>query len=387
MNLIKNAKILTMQDDKVSDGIIIFDEKIRYVGNDLSKIDEFEIKDTFDAKGNYVMPGMIDAHCHLGMLEDSLGFEGDDINDDSDPVTPQLRAIDAINPQDRCFYDAISSGVTSVVTGPGSANPISGQFTAIKTHGTCIDDMIIKAPCAMKMSLGENPKASYHSKNQMPLTRMGTAALIRENLFKAVEYKEALEKFNSNPDENEKPEFDIKYEALLPVISGEIPVKFHAHRSDDICTAIRIAKEFSLKYTIEHCTDGEIIKDVLKRENAKVMLGPTLTDRSKPELRNKSFSTYKELSDMGVDVAIITDHPEIPIEFLPLCVSLAVKNGMDKFKALKAVTVTAAKNCGIDEYVGTLEVGKDADIVIFDAFPTEFNATVKGVFVNGNKII
>ena len=387
MNLIKNAKILTMLDDGILDGIIIFDEKIRYVGNDLLKIDEFEIKNIFDVKGNYVMPGMIDAHCHLGMLEDSLGFEGDDINDDSEPVTPQLRAIDAINPQDRCFFDALSAGVTSVVTGPGSANPISGQFAAIKTYGVCIDDMVIKAPCAMKMSLGENPKATYHSKNQMPLTRMGTAALIRENLFKAKGYKEAQDKYKSNPDENEKPEFDIKYEALIPVINGEIPVKFHAHRSDDICTAIRIAKEFSLKYTIEHCTDGEIIKDVLKRENTKVMLGPTLTDRSKPELKNKSFSTYKELSDAGVDVSIITDHPEIPIEFLPLCVSLAVKNGMDKFKALKAVTVTAAKNCGIDEFVGTLEVGKDADIVIFDSFPTEFDASIKEVFINGNKII
>lgn len=387
MNLIKNAKILTMLDDGILDGIIIFDEKIRYVGNDLLKIDEFKIKNIFDVKGNYVMPGMIDAHCHLGMLEDSLGFEGDDINDDSEPVTPQLRAIDAINPQDRCFFDALSAGVTSVVTGPGSANPISGQFAAIKTYGVCIDDMVIKAPCAMKMSLGENPKATYHSKNQMPLTRMGTAALIRENLFKAKEYKEAQDKYKSNPDENEKPEFDIKYEALIPVINGEIPVKFHAHRSDDICTAIRIAKEFSLKYTIEHCTDGEIIKDVLKRENTKVMLGPTLTDRSKPELKNKSFSTYKELSDAGVDVSIITDHPEIPIEFLPLCVSLAVKNGMNKFKALKAVTVTAAKNCGIDEFVGTLEVGKDADIVIFDSFPTEFDASIKEVFINGNKII
>lgn len=387
MNLIKNAKILTMLDDGILDGIIIFDEKIRYVGNDLLKIDEFEIKNIFDVKGNYVMPGMIDAHCHLGMLEDSLGFEGDDINDDSEPVTPQLRAIDAINPQDRCFFDALSAGVTSVVTGPGSANPISGQFAAIKTYGVCIDDMVIKAPCAMKMSLGENPKATYHSKNQMPLTRMGTAALIRENLFKAKEYKEAQDKYKSNPDENEKPEFDIKYEALIPVINGEIPVKFHAHRSDDICTAIRIAKEFSLKYTIEHCTDGEIIKDVLKRENTKVMLGPTLTDRSKPELKNKSFSTYKELSDAGVDVSIITDHPEIPIEFLPLCVSLAVKNGMNKFKALKAVTITAAKNCGIDEFVGTLEVGKDADIVIFDSFPTEFDASIKEVFINGNKII
>lgn len=387
LNLIKNAKILSMTNDEIIDGIIIFDEKIRYVGKDYKKAEEFQIENTYDAEGGYVMPGMIDAHCHLGMVEDSLGFEGDDINDDSDPVTPQLRAIDAINPQDRGFLDALSAGVTTVVTGPGSANPISGQFAAIKTYGVCVDDMIVKAPCAMKMSLGENPKSSYHAKNQMPLTRMGTASLIRETLYKAIEYRDAMEKYNDEPDENEKPEFDMKYEALVPVINGEMPVKFHAHRSDDICTAIRIAKEFSLKYTIEHCTDGEIVKDILKRENAKVMLGPTLSDRSKPELKNMAFSTYKELSDDGIDVAIITDHPEIPIEYLPLCVSLAVKNGMDKMKALMAVTSIASRNCGICDRVGTISEGKDSDILIFDSFPTDFDAKIVSVFVDGNKII
>ena len=383
MKLIKNAKILTMTDNSVIEGAIIFDDKIRYIGNDFKN---FHIDEEIDAFGAYVMPGMIDAHCHVGIVEDSLGFEGDDTNDESEPVTPHLRAIDAINPFDRCFVDAASAGITCVVTGPGSANPISGQFAAVKTSGVCIDDMIIKAPCAIKMALGENPKSVYHSKNQMPLTRMGTAALIRETLYKAKEYMKDLEDYEKDSEENEKPEFDIKYESLIPVLKKKIPVKFHAHRADDICTAIRIAKEFDLLYTIEHCTDGESVAEILKRENVGIMLGPTLTDRSKPELKNMSFSIYKTLSDMGISTAIITDHPEIPIEYLPLSVALAVKNGMDKFEALKAVTVNAAKNCFIDESVGTLEVGKDADIVIFDKLPYEFDAKAVMTFVDGKKV-
>ena len=383
MKLIKNAKILTMTGNNIFDGGIVFDEKIRYIGNDFS---DFEITEEYDANGLYVMPGLIDSHCHLGIVEDSLGFEGDDANDDCDPVTPHLRAIDAINPMDRCFTDAKNAGVTTVVTGPGSANPISGQFAAIKTDGICIDDMIVKSPCAVKMSLGENPKSVYNSKNQLPSTRMGTAALIRETLYKSREYMTAFEDYYNNSEENDKPEYDIKFESLIPVLKGEIPVKFHAHRADDICTAIRIAKEFGIKYTIEHCTEGELVADVLKRENIGVMVGPTMTDRSKPELKNMNFSTYKALSDKGICVAIITDHPETTIEYLPLCAALAVKHGMDKYKALEAMTVNPAKNCGIDERVGTLEIGKDADFAVFDKLPYEFNSELKMTFINGIKV-
>ena len=383
MKLIKNAKVLTMTDAKIIEASIVFDDKIRYIG---TNPDGFEISEEYDVNGMYVMPGLIDAHCHIGMVEDSLGFEGDDANDDSDPVTPHLRAIDAINPMDRCFLDAVSSGITTVVTGPGSANPISGQFAAIKTHGICVDEMIIKAPCAMKMSLGENPKSVYHAKNQMPLTRMGTAALIRETLLKAKEYMNSLQEYYDDSESNDKPEYDIKYESLIPVLKGEIPVKFHAHRADDICTAIRIAKEFNIKYTIEHCTEGELVASVLTKENVGVMIGPTMTDRSKPELKNMSFSTYKTLSDLGISLAIITDHPETTIEYLPLMTALAVKHGMDKFEALKAVTVNAAKNCGISDRVGTLEVGKDADFAVFDKLPYEFEAEAKMTFINGEKL-
>lgn len=383
LKLIKNARIITMSGNDIENGVIVFDDKIRYVGNDYSG---FSIDEEYDAAGNYIIPGMIDAHCHIGIVEDSLGFEGDDANDDSDPITPHLRAIDAINPMDRCFTEAINAGITTVVTGPGSANPVSGQFAAIKTQGICVDDMIIKAPCAIKMALGENPKSVYHQKNQMPLTRMGTSALIRECLFKAKEYVDAWEEYYKDTEENDKPEFDIKYESLIPVIKGEIPVKFHAHRADDICTAIRIAKEFGIKYTIEHCTEGELVKEILKRENVPVMIGPSMTDRSKPELKNMSFSVYKELSDEGISVAIITDHPETTIGYLPLCAALAVKNGMDKTEALKAITINAAKNCEIADRVGSIEIGKDADFIVVDKLPYEFDMNVLMTFIDGKKL-
>ncbi len=382
MKLIRNARIFTGTGEIIENGQIAFDDKIRYVGTEYNG----NADEVIDATGLTVTPGLIDSHCHVGLFGDSLGFEGADANEDSDPITPQLRAIDGINPQDRAFSEAVSAGVTTVVTGPGSANPIGGQFAAIKTYGVCVDDMVIKAPCAMKMALGENPKTVYNDKNQAPMTRMGTVSVIRDALFKAVNYRDDWEEYNEDTEENDKPEFDMKLEALLPVINKEIPVKFHAHRADDICSAIRIAKEFDLLYSIEHCSDGDIVAQILKRENVAVNLGPTLTDRSKPELKNLSFATYKKLSDMGLQVSIITDHPEITIENLPLCAALAVSNGMDEDKALSAITLTAAKNCGIDNCVGSLEVGKDADIAVFTASPVSFNSKCKMTFINGELV-
>ncbi len=380
MKKIKNATIYTISGDVIKNGCVVYDDVIRYLGGDT---DGFEITEEINVDGLYLLPGLIDAHCHVGMFEDSIGFEGDDGNEETDPVTPHLRAIDAINPFDRAFSDAVSAGITTVVTGPGSANPISGQFAAIKTHGICIDDMILKAPATMKFSLGENPKSVYHSKSQTPSTRMGTIALIRETLFKAQEYMEALEEFNNNPDEADKPDFDIKLEALIPVLNREIPVKIHAHRADDICSAIRISKEFNIDITIEHCTDGEAVLEILKRENVPVMLGPTLCDRSKPELKSLSFSTYKSLSEAGISTAIITDHPEITIENLPLCSALAHANGMSKSYALLGITLAAAKNCGLADRIGSIEVGKDADFALFDKLPCEFGAKAIKTIING----
>ena len=381
---IKNAKIITCAGDIIDSGTVIFDDKIRYVGEDT---DKFEADEVIDADGLWVTPGLIDAHCHVGMFEDSLGFEGSDGNEDSDPITPHLRAIDGINPFDRAFEDARKAGITTVVTGPGSANPIGGQFAAIKTAGICVDDMIIKAPCAMKFALGENPKSVYSEKDDAPFTRMGTAALIREALIKAKMYLEQMQKWEDDPEECDRPEFDMKSEALIPVLKGEIPAKVHAHRADDICTAIRIGKEFNIKITIEHCSDGDRIADILERERLPVMLGPTLSDRSKPELTNLTFDTYKNLSDRGIEVAIITDHPEITIENLPLCAAMAVRHGMDEEKALKALTITAAKNCGIDDRVGSIEVGKDADISVFDGNPVRFDSRCLYAFINGKRCL
>lgn len=382
MTIIKNARIITGDGRVIERGEVAFDDKIRYVGENYPG----EANEVIDASGYTVTPGLIDAHCHVGLFGDSTGFEGADANEDSDPIMPQLRAVDGINPQDRAFEDARRAGITTVVTGPGSANAVGGQFAAVKTYGVCVDDMLLKAPCAMKMALGENPKTVYNDKNQTPVTRMGTMALIRELLYKTINYRDALKKYENDSEENEKPDFDIKLEAMLPVINREIPVKVHAHRADDICSAIRLAKEFDIRVTIEHCSDGDIIADILEREKLPVMLGPTLTDRSKPELRNLSFATYKNLSERGIKTAIITDHPEITIENLPLCAALAVRNGMDGEKALSAITLTAAENCGIGDRVGSLCEGKDADIAVFTCDPTDFGAECIMTFINGKAV-
>ena len=380
--LIKNAEIITMTGENYKNGCILFDEKILYIGEEIPQ----DADEIIDADGKIVTPGLIDAHCHVGMFEDSLGFEGDDGNEDSDPVMPHLRAIDGINPFDRGFADAYNAGVTAVVTGPGSANPGGGQFAAVKTYGICVDDMIIKAPAAMKMALGENPKCVYNEKEEAPVTRMGTMALIRELFIKSQEYLRQLEEYEENSEDNEKPDFDMKLEAMIPVLRREIPVKIHAHRADDICSAIRIGKEFNVDITIEHCSDGDAVAPILEREQLPVMLGPTLSDRSKPELRNLTFDTYKNLSDRGLDVAIITDHPEITIENLPLCAAMAVKHGMDEKKALEAITITAAKNCRIDDKIGSLAVGKDADIAVFTDLPTRFDAVCAMTFIDGKRV-
>ncbi len=381
--IIINAKIYTMESsDPIESGFIRFRQIIEEIGT----MAEYQPKEeeVYDACGSYVFPGFIDAHTHLGMFEDSMGFEGDDGNEESDPITPHMRAIDAINPRDRYFTEAKLAGVTTVASGPGSANPISGQFCAIKTHGVVIDDMIIKAPVAMKFSFGENPKTVYHGKNQQPITRMATAALIRETLKKAQEYAENIKLATENPDDYDKPDYDAKLESLLPVLSGKLPVKAHAHRADDIATALRIANEFGLNMTIEHATEGHLIKEKLK--NISCQIGPTLSDRSKPELKNMTFDTYRILSEQGTPVSVITDHPVIPINYLPLCAALAVKQGMNETEALRAITINPAKALGLQDRIGSLKAGKDADIVIFDEFPLELMAKVKAVFINGEKI-
>lgn len=377
MTAIINANIMTA-DGSFIKGNVLFEDKIISINGEIPENTEI-----IDAKGGFLTPGLIDAHCHLGMVGDSQGAESDDGNEDSDPIMPHLRAIDAINPFDRGFDEARRAGVTCVVTGPGSANPIGGQFAAIKTSGICVDDMIVKAPVAIKIALGENPKMIYSDKDEAPLTRMGTMALIREALFKARDYSNSL---YSSEEDGDKVDFDMKNDALLPLIRKEIPAKIHAHRADDICSALRLAKEFDINVTIEHCTDGEVISDILANKNVPVMLGPTLTDRSKPELQSLGFPIYKTLSDKGVSVAIITDHPEITIGNLRLMAQLAVKNGMDREKALLAITSNAANNCYINDKVGLIKEGLDADFALFDSHPLDFMSENVLTIINGKTV-
>ena len=389
MLLIKNAKIITMAGADYSNGYIAAEgEKITALGDDTAELARLEAaaSEVIDAKGCHVLPGFVDAHCHVGMWEDSVGFEGDDGNETSDPVMPHLRAIDAIYHADRAFVEARENGVTTVVTGPGSANVIGGQFAALKTYGRRVEDMMIKEPVAMKVAFGENPKTAYHDKRQAPMTRMATAALLRENLIKAAEYKELKEEYEADKENCDKPDYDMKMEALLKVLKGEIPLKAHAHRADDILTAIRIAKEFGLAITIEHCTEGYLITDILREENVSVITGPFLTDRSKIELRNQSAKAPGILSKAGIKTAIMTDHPCTPVQYLSLCAAVAVKEGMDETEALRAITINAAEIAGIDDRVGSLEVGKDADIIIIDGHPLELRSRVLYTIINGQVV-
>lgn len=344
--------------------ILIKDGKILEVGEDL--VAPLDAK-TIDAEGKMVLPGFIDAHCHIGMWEEGMGFEGSDGNEMMDPVTPQLRAIDAINPMDEAFEEAYIGGVTTAVTGPGSANVIGGMFAALKTYGKRVDDMIIKEPIAMKVAFGENPKRVYEAQKKSPITRMATAAILREALFKAKAYMKKKEEGKEDP--TKMPEYDIKMEALSRVLNKEIPLKAHAHRADDIFTAIRIAKEFDVDITLDHCTEGHLIADYLAEEGKGAIVGPTLSNRSKIELRNLTFDTPRILHEAGVKIAITTDSPVIPLQYLPVCAGLAHKSGLEEIEALKAITINAAEITGIDDRVGSIEPGKDADIVIFDGNP------------------
>ena len=367
--LITNAKIMTMSESfsKIENGYIEISNGIITAVGDMADAPQ-NADEIIDAGGRLVTPGLVDAHSHLGMWEDGLCFEGDDGNEDTEPITPHLRGIDGVNPLDRAFEEARSAGVTTVITGPGSANPIGGQMAAIKTRGKRIDDMIIKAPVGMKIALGENPKSTYNDKSRSPVTRMATASLIREALREALDYKRQLDKSETDPEED-KPDYDIKSEALLPVLRREIPLHAHAHRADDIFTAIRIAKEFELDLVLVHCTEGHLIAEELKKEGYPILAGPILTDRSKPELKNQSEAAPGIMADAGLNVSVITDHPETPEKFLPLCAGIAVKYGMSRDSALRAITINPAKACGIDDRVGSIEPGKDGDIVIWEGDP------------------
>ena len=361
MLLIKNGHIKTMTGHDLENGCILIgdDGKIVKVASIIDAPDAVVI----DAEGRLVTPGCVDAHCHIGLDNQAMGWEGHDYNEIIDPLTPQLRAIDSINPQDEAFGLAIRGGVTSACTGPGSANVVGGTFTSLKLTGKRVDKMIIQDPIAMKAAFGENPKRCYgQGLKKSPTTRMATAALLRELLFKTKRYLE-------DKEAGKNPGFDMKLEAMIPVIKGEIPLKCHAHRADDILTSIRIAKEFGIKMTMDHCTDGALIADELAEEGFPAFVGPTFGSKSKIELANKSFETPVVLHKAGIKVSIITDAPVIPLQYLPMCAGLAVNAGLPVEEAWKAITINPAESTGIGHRVGSLEPGKDGDVVIWTADP------------------
>ena len=383
--LIQNGVVHPMDAPVIPRGFVLLEgDKIAAVGPMEALPAEYS-GEVLDAEGGHILPGFIDAHCHLGLFGDALGFEADDGNESTDPCTPQLRAVDGVNPLDRGFREAREGGVTTVLTGPGSANPIAGQFAALKTDGRWVDEMVLKAPIAMKFALGENPKSVYNERKETPVTRMATAAIIRENLAKAQEYQDKQSKAEEDPDED-VPDYDAKLEALAPVATGALPAHFHAHRADDIATAVRISGEFGLKLVVVHGTEGYLVPELLAQANVPVITGPCLTDRSTPELVGQTLSNPARLRAAGVKVAICTDHPETPIQYLPLCAAMAVRGGMEPEDALAAITRDAAEIAGISKRVGTLTPGKDADVVVTSGHPFDWNGEIRAVFLSGKRV-
>ena len=379
MICIKNGTLHTAVSKETFIADILIDGgKIVKIGKGLSA-DGAEV---IDATGLHVYPGFVEAHCHIGLDGYGIGYEGHDYNELNDPVTPQVQAIDGINPFDPCMKMAAKAGVTCFATGPGSSNSIGGTFAAIKPVGTRVDNMIVKFPIAMKCAFGENPKRCYQK--QGISSRMTNAAKIREALNKAKVYKAKIEA--AGDDASKLPAYDQKSEALIPVLNHEIPLKAHAHQANDIFTAIRIAKEFGVGLTLEHVTEGHMIVDELAKENLPLAVGPTFGHASKFELQNKTWETPGILAKAGCHVSIITDAPVTPLHYLPLCAGLAIKAGMDEYDALRAVTINPAEHIGIADRVGSLEEGKDADVVIVDGCPFDVTGVIKHVLINGEEI-
>ncbi|MGN1339567.1 MAG: amidohydrolase [Oscillospiraceae bacterium] len=379
--VVTNTKIISMAQRDYDCGFVRYEDGVFTEVGDMTAFKPLPGEDSVDGKGLTLCPGFIDAHCHIGMWNDALCFEGEDGNEDTDPSTPHLRAIDSVNPLDRCFSDAIAAGVTTVCTGVGSANPIGGSFIIMKTWGSRrVDRLAVKSPAAIKFALGENPKNTYNDRDETPVTRMATAAVIREQLIKARRYRDDLaeyERLKGTEDEISLPDFDMKCEALLPLFDKNDPLEahFHCHRADDIFTAMRISEEFGLNYVLIHCTDGALIADDLAEDMPKVVLGPIFGDRGKPELANHDISTPAELSKRGLKFALCTDHPETPIQYLPLTAALAVRGGLSHEEALRSITMNPAQVLGIADRLGSIEPGKDADFALFPGDPLDIMTT------------
>ena len=378
MLAIINARIETVSNGTIENGqILIENGKIKAIGEKVSIPENCQI---IDANGRTVTPGIIEAHAHIGIGEQGVGFEGADTNERTSPITPWCNALEGINMRDTAFDDFRRAGITSVNVPPGSANIIGGTAVALKCKGHIVDDAVIKNPTGMKCALGENPKGAYGGRGKMPATRMGSAALFRETLLKAKQY---LSKLEAATTEQEKPKFDKQCEALLPVMRGEIPLMIHCHRSDDIVTAVRIAEEFGVKYVLEHVTDGYLLVDFLKERNVHCAVGPTMHYGSKVENRDRDFRTPVAFARAGINFCFTTDHAVVAGQWLPLTAGLAVGWGMDRDAALRAITLASAEHAGIADRVGSLEVGKDADLVIWSGDPLDFTTFADVTIIDG----
>jgi imidazolonepropionase-like amidohydrolase len=382
---IVGGRVVPIVGDPIDSGtVLVQDGKIVAVGADVAVPAGARV---IDATGSWVLPGFIEAHGHVGLNEEAQGWAGQDTNETSEPVTAQVRAIDAINPADLGFRDAITGGVLAVNINPGSGNPIGGQTAAVKSWGRTVDEMILRAPSGMKSALGENPKRVYGDQNKAPRTRLGTAAVIRGALADAANYLARIDAEQRKPEADRKPVGrDLKLEALGMVLRREIPWRQHCHRADDIATAIRIADEFGYELVIDHGTEAHLLADILAARGIPVIIGPLLTSRSKVELRNRSLANPGRLARAGVTIAITTDHPVVPIHFLVHQAALAVKEGLDRDTALRALTINPARIAGIDDRIGSIEVGKDADLAIWSGDPLDLLSRVERALIDGAEI-
>ncbi|HID28250.1 MAG TPA: amidohydrolase [Methanosarcinales archaeon] len=376
---IKGGKIYTITNGIIKNGVILVQgNKIIDIGKDIKVPKDAEV---IDASDKIIMPGLIDAHCHTGLDEEGIGFEGRDSNEIVDPVTPHFRVIDGINPEDPGIKESLESGITTVCVLPGSVNVIGGQGAVLKTYGKIVDEMIIKEPAALKVGFGENPKKGYKDLKKSPRTRMAIAAILRENLTNAINYMRKLEIGKNYPEK--MPDIDLKMKALMKVLNRKIPLRAHAHRADDIMTAIRISKEFNVDIVIEHATEGYKIAKELAKNNIDVVVGPLYSSRTKYELRDLNIKSPSILTNIGVNVSLMTDHPVIPEKYLLREAMLAVKGGLNKENALKTVTINPAKTLKLQDRIGSLEIGKDADIIIMSGDPFSMDTEVHKVLVNG----
>ena len=382
---ITGGRVVPISGEPLESGtVLVTGGKITAVGPDLDIPDGATV---IDAAGGWVLPGFIEAHGHVGVHEEAEGWAGSDSNELTEPVTAQVRALDAINPADLGFRDAVSGGVLAVNVNPGSGNPIGGQTAALKCWGRTVDEMLLRAPAGMKSALGENPKRVYGERKQTPSTRLGTAAVIRAALVDAANYLAKLDAEQRKPEDERKPvDRDLKLEALGRVLRKEIPWRQHCHRADDIATALRLAEEFGYDLVIDHGTEAHLLADILAAKDIPVIIGPLFTSRSKVELRNRSLDNPGKLASAGVTIAITTDHPVVPINFLAHQAALSVKHGLDRDTALRALTINPARIVGVDDRLGSIEPGKDADLVIWSGDPLDVLSRVTRALIDGEEI-